>query len=568
MKHVALLLLVFLLLGCATTPQPTGPVHVILVGTTDVHGWYNGRVDDGVRRGGVATLAAYVEALRAKHGERVIVLDSGDMFQGTLESNLFEGEPVVRAYNAVGYAGAAVGNHEFDYGPVGPRVRAEAGEDELGALKKLAGIAQFPLLSANMKERATGRTPSWARPYTIVDAGGAKIGIIGLSTPDTPNVTLEANVRSLVFTDPLEATVNAARELRAQGADAIVVAAHMGGHCPDLNDPNNTGNCEDDLEAIKLLEALPPGTIDAYLGGHVHRGRMRHFINGVAAAQSRTFSEEFSTIELWVDPATNSVIDERSVIRRSTAICERVYEGTEVCDPRDAPKGAALVPRTYEGQAIARNARIESVVGPFLAQVEAKRNEPLGLTATGEFTRGFTSETTLGNLLADALREWSGADIAFMNAGGIRSNLRPGDLVYADVFEVSPFENYPAVISMTGQQVTDALDVVSRGGRGLLQVSGVHYTVDAAADGRVVAVTLPDGTPIDPAKTYRVVMPDFLAYGGDGMSPVTNTIPQDRIVIDQNAPIRDVMIEALQKRGAPLTPRTEGRITVLNRPQR
>ncbi|HEU4521045.1 MAG TPA: 5'-nucleotidase C-terminal domain-containing protein, partial [Thermoanaerobaculia bacterium] len=508
------LILIFLLAasGCATAPPPVEPVRVVLVGTTDVHGWFNGRVENGVQRGGVAILASYVEALRAASGDNVVLVDSGDMFQGTLESNLFEGEPVVRAYNALGYAAAAVGNHEFDYGPVGPRVTVTSPqEDELGALKQVSAIAEFPLLAANMVERDTGRTPSWAKRYTMVDVDSAKIGIIGLATPDTPNVTLEQNVRSLVFTDPLPATIDAARELRAMGADAIVVIAHMGGRCKALDNPNDPSSCEENHEANALLRALPPDTVDVYFAGHTH-SQMRHFINGVATAQSAAYSNEFSTIEIWVDPRASRVLDERTVIRPPTPL--------------------TLRPETFEGRAIERDARLQQVIEPFLAQVAVKRNEPLGITTTAAFERSNWSEAALGNLFADALREWSGADVGIMNSGGIRSDLRAGDLIYADVFEVSPFDNYPTVVTMTGQQLIDAIEVTSGGGRAIMQVSGIRYTIDRSLPSgeRVTSVTLANGDPIDPAKLYKVVMPDFLAFGGDGMAPVTKTIPAERMV--------------------------------------
>src|SRR5207302_10093636 len=155
------------------------------------------------------------------------VVDSGDLFQGTLESNFFEGEPVVKGYSAFGYGAAAVGNRECDYGPVGPdSIARNANEDPLGALKKNAKAAKFPFLSANLPEKATGKTPSWAKRYTMIEANGVKVGIIGLSTPDTPAVTMSANVAALHFGDPVAATVSAAPDLRARGASAIVVIAH------------------------------------------------------------------------------------------------------------------------------------------------------------------------------------------------------------------------------------------------------------------------------------------------------------------------------------------------------
>jgi 5'-nucleotidase len=581
MKRALLLLLLFA--GCATAPPPpVEPVHVVLVGTTDVHGWFNGRMEvpngggEGVHHGGVALLASYVEALRAANDGNVVIVDSGDMFQGTLESNLFEGEPVVRAYNALGYAAAAVGNHEFDYGPVGPGVTAtKPGDDELGALKRNASIAQFPFLAANMTEHATGKTPAWAKRYTIVDVKGAKIGIIGLATPDTPNVTLESNVRALVFGDPVAATIDAARELRAAGADAIVVIAHMGGRCTNLHDPRDPASCEQGHEANELLNSLPADTIDAYFAGHTH-SQMRHFINGVPAAQSLAYSNEFSTIDLWIDPVANRVIDERSFIRPPTMICGLVYSGTDRCDPRRAPAGAKLVQRVFEGRPIVRDSRLHDVVEPYLEKVSAKRNERLGITVAAPFTRANFRESDLGNLLADALREWAGAEVGIMNSGGIRSNLRAGDLIYADIFEVSPFDNYPAVVQMTGAQIVEALRSTSGGDRGLMQVSGVRYTLDDSRElekksgprDRFVSAALADGRPLDPEKLYTVVMPDFLVLGGDGMGGVMKSIPADRIRIHQNIAIRDAVIEALQKRAASIVPKIEGRITILNQQRR
>src|SRR5688500_17683883 len=192
-----------------------------------------------------------------------------------------------------------------------------------------------------MTERGTGRTPAWTKRSTMIDVKGAKIGIIGLATPDTPNVTLESNVRALAFGDPVAATIDAARELRAAGADAIVVIAHMGGRSKNPHDPRDPASCEQRHEAMDLLNSLPPDTIDAYFAGHTH-SQMRHFINGVPAAQSLAYSNEFSMIDLWIDPVANRVIDERSFIRPPTMSCGLVYSGTQRCDPRRAPAGAKL----------------------------------------------------------------------------------------------------------------------------------------------------------------------------------------------------------------------------------
>ncbi|HVS31811.1 MAG TPA: 5'-nucleotidase C-terminal domain-containing protein [Thermoanaerobaculia bacterium] len=573
-----LLLGTLLLAACSTINPPLEPVHVVLVGTTDVHGWYAGHVEtpegggEPVRYGGVATLAAYVDALRAATGDNVIVVDSGDMFQGTLESNLFEGEPVVRAYNAIGYSAAAIGNHEFDYGPAGARtIASDPGDDPLGALKKISDLATFPLLSANMTERSTGQTPVWAKKWTMVEVDGARIGIIGLSTPDTPNVTIALNVRTLAFGDPVAATVEAAREARADGADAIVVIAHMGGRCGDISDPADPSSCEPQQEVMEYMGRLPAGTIDAYFAGHTH-SRMGHFINGVPVVQAWPFSSDFSRVDLWVDTRANRVQSERTVIMPPTMICAEVYSGTDRCDPRRPPADATLVPREFEGKTITPDLIVARAVEPFLERTAAMRSEPLGVTAAETITRNYRSESALGNLFTDTMREAFGTDFSVMNSGGIRANLRAGDLVYADIFQVSPFDNYPTVVTMTGAQIREMLRVFAGSGRGVMQVSGLRYTFDAAMHqekppaqrDNLISVTTDQGLPLDPARTYTVVMPDFLAYGGDGLESVMTAVPAERKRFHQEQPMRDVFAAVLKKRAVPVTPRLEGRITILN----
>ena len=556
------------------TAPAAGPlVHVLIVSTTDLHGWYAGHQDGANRTGGLAVFSSYVNALRAVNGGRVVLVDSGDLFQGTLDSNFFEGEPVVKAYNRIGYAAAAVGNHEFDFGPVGPdAMPRNPADDELGALKKNVSMASFPFLSANLTEKATGKTPAWAKRFTAVESGGARIGIIGLSTPDTPNVTMPENVRSLSFGDPVPATIAAARELRAQGADAIVVIAHMGGRCRNVDgDPADTSSCEQDWESMRFLQALPRGTIDAYFGGHSH-SRMREIVNGTAAFQPAPYSQEFSTLDLTLDPVAHRVT--AVALRPLVSICGDVYSGTEQCDSNRAPPGSTLVPRQFEGKVIVPDNSVAAILKPYLDRVDAKRNEPLGIHSSGIFTRDYLNESTLGDLIADTLRIALGTDIAFMNSGGIRANLRAGDLMYSDLFEVSPFDNYPTLVTLTGAQIAEALRVTGNGERGIIQVSGLKYTIDAARGmnlpaakrDRIVAITLPNGKPIDPQATYTVAMPDFLAAGGDGLADLVRGVAPDRIRIVGTRPLREVLIEALQKQNRAIAPEALDRILIINAP--
>jgi 5'-nucleotidase len=189
--------------------------------------------------------------------------------------------------------------------------------------------------------------------------------------------------------------------------------------------------------------------------------------------------------------------------------------------------------------------------------------------------RSYSGESPLGDLIADAMREFASSDFAFMNSGGIRSDLKAGELVYADIFAISPFDNFPAVVTMTGAQVLETLRLTTSGARGIMQVSGLKYTVDAAKDAekpvaernRIVSVTLPDGSALDPEKLYTVAMPDFIAMGGDGTQTVMQTVPRERLKISYIKPIRDVLVEVLSRRPQPIAPSVEGRITVLGLPR-
>jgi 5'-nucleotidase len=577
MKRAALLLVAFFF-ACttATTPPPQAaapaqPVHLVIVGTTDVHGWFAGHQEG---YGGLATLASYVDALRAANPDRVVLVDSGDMFQGTLESNIFEGEPVVRGYNMLGYTAAAVGNHEFDYGPIGPdAVARDASQDPLGALKKNAANAKYSLLSANMTEKASGRVPAWAKPSMMITVRGVKLGIIGLSTPDTPNVTNPQNVAMLNFGDPVAATVAQAAELRAQGADAVIVIAHMGGRCADnAHDVNDASTCETNHEVMHYLDKLPRGTIDAYFAGHTH-SQMRKLINGVAVVQALAYSREFSTVDLWVDPSQHHVVAEKTALRPQTMICTQVWSGTDACDPKGNKGGATLVPRVFEGKTITPDAKLAALFEPYLTQTEAKRKERLNITTSAVFTRIDTADSPLGDLLTDALRAYEKTDVAILNPGGLRTDLRAGELVYSDIFEVSPFDNYPAVVTLTGAQLHELLRLTTVGERRILQVSGIRYVVDRLKEAdkpdaerdRIVSITLPNGQPLDPNATYTVALPDFLAAGGDGLMPIMSALPPDRLKIKyEDGPLREVFIAALKARPQPIAPQTDGRVSVLN----
>ena len=193
-----------------TSPgSSSSPIVISIVGTNDLHGGILPR--DG--RGGLALFGGYINNLRAvrAHDGATLLIDAGDMFQGTLESNLGEGATVVAAYNALGYTAATIGNHEFDFGPVGPAVTpAKPGDDPRGALKARAAEAKFAVLAANLIDDATKRAVEWpnVRPSVIVEAAGMRVGIVGVMTLRALAATMSGNVKGLSVA-PLAATIAA-----------------------------------------------------------------------------------------------------------------------------------------------------------------------------------------------------------------------------------------------------------------------------------------------------------------------------------------------------------------------
>src|SRR5262245_41081745 len=196
-----------------------GARTITIIGTNDLHGALE-------RLPLLGGFVANVRAARQADGGGVLLLDGGDMFQGTLESNMAEGADVVKAYNALGYNAVAIGNHEFDFGPEGPAAVAKSVEDDpRGALKQRVQEAQFPFLVSNINDAKTQTRIKWPNmPSSIlVEVAGTMVGIIGASTESTPFTTMPANFAGLVMAPTAKAIADDAKALRARGAQIIVV---------------------------------------------------------------------------------------------------------------------------------------------------------------------------------------------------------------------------------------------------------------------------------------------------------------------------------------------------------
>jgi 5'-nucleotidase len=478
--------------------------------------------------------------VRAATGGAVVLLDGGDMFQGTLESNLNEGRSVVQAFAHLGYDAAAVGNHEFDFGPVGPDVTVQTpGDDPRGALLARAAEAPFPILSVNLVRADSGAVlPIGPRggASTTIERAGVRIGIIGGSTEDTPRTTNSANVSDLRMLSLGPAIADEARRLRAAGVDLVFVAMHAGGSCRHFGSPDDHASCDPEDEVFAVTNAIPEGLVDGIVAGHTHSG-VAHRFHGIPVIESFSNGQAFGRIDFAYDRRTRRVVD------------VNIHEPMRLCGLERRP---SCEETRYEGAAISPDEVLSARIAWAFDEARARKEQSLGVRVEGPFARNYREESALGNLLADLMLEATpGADVALVNGGGIRADLREGTLRYGDLFEIFPFDNLFARVRVTGSELRRIVEHNLRADSGILSLGGVRVVARCSGEPGQIAITVTrtNGAPIADDEWLVLSTSDFIATGGDGLF---RSIAMDgRTQIERERPvIRDVLAERLRARPA------------------
>lgn len=503
---VAAVLAVFLGLG----PVLAQDGEVRLLHVNDFHGFAEPYRPLGSLelKGGAAYLAFQAKRLRA--GKPSLLLAAGDMIQGDNWANLFEGASVMELMNAMGFDAMVVGNHEFDFGQE--------------VLKKRLGEARFPILGANVQGLPE------LKPYVIKEAGGVKVGVLGIITPETAVNTHPKNVTGLRFLSPEIAVREYLPRLRAE-ADLIVVLSHLGF-----------------AEDRKLAQRAPG--IDVIVGGHSHtRLDQPVKVNGTYIVQAFEHGKFLGVLDL--------TLRQGKVVRADGRLVE-------------------IKPTV--GQA---DLEILKIVKKYQQKVDNLLNDVVGEATTDlDATHARDRETALGNLVADIMKDKAGTDAALINGGSLRASIPRGPITRKQLYTALPFNNYLVAFRLTGRQLREALEygvsgVAQREGR-FPQVAGLHFSFRPAAPpgGRVTEVRV-GGKPLDPTKTYTVATNDFLAAGGDGYTVfgealkaggLTSTggmLQSDALVYnDPGTWVRDVLVAYLKSHGR-VASRVEGRIRAL-----
>jgi 2',3'-cyclic-nucleotide 2'-phosphodiesterase (5'-nucleotidase family) len=529
--------------AAATKPAASLAFTLSIVGTNDLHG--------ALER--LPILGGYVNNLRnarATDGGAVLMVDAGDMFQGTFESNFAEGADVVTAYNQLGYAAAAVGNHEFDFGPAGPAATANSVQDDArGALKARAAEAKFPFLTANILDQESADRIKWPNMpastlVTVQPAGGVtaiKVGIVGVTTEATPLTTMPANFIGLKMASPAATIAGEAKRLREQGAVVVIAAMHIGSKCKDLHDPNDVTSCDTSEELFKVLSDIPKGLIDVVVAGHTHAA-MAHRINDVAVIESFSSGRAFGRVDLRINPQGNVVA---AKIFPPQDLCGRGTSG-------NALPIAQCAPVPYEGAAVVPDVAVQAIVDRAIARTGTARNEPLGVTVTSPIWKAYDKESPLGNLFADLLlASQPTADIAMTNGGGLRADLPAGSLTFGQLFEAMPFDNRFALVDIPGVHLRKLIARNLGNDSAMFSWAGLNATANCTANALRLDIRV-KGKPLSDSKMYKVVTSDFLASGGDGVIGRMK-LPSGSVTVTDQI-IRDGYASILRSRKGTLDP--------------
>ena len=539
MKQLAYLLLLLALSAPLPGLAKDAPRCVTIAGTNDLHGaitpQHLKQFDKTLRWGGVLAQSGYVQRLRDVYGDRLLLLDGGDLFQGTMVSNLSRGEAVITAYNEMGYTASAIGNHEFDYGPLTPE-----DPDRLGVFKERLRQATFPFLAANIRDRRTQKPVDWpnTRPSMLIERGGVRVGIIGISTPQTPKTTRPQNILELEFLEPLPIVREEAQRLRRQGAELVILITHMGDKCRDLTTPDSLSSCEGSGELFPLLQQLPRGLVDVAIGGHTH-GFVSHWVHGTATIESGGHGRYLGWLEACVD-AQGKFDREATTLHRPRRLCIDTWSSGK-CEK--AASASALQAAKFLGKTVQPTERMQDLMRPYLDQVTRKKEEPLGVVLPTAMHRATRGHSPLGLMVAQAAREELKADVGIQNRGGVRTDLPKGALTYGMVFRVLPFGNHLASLHLTGKQLRQFIQQLTHRRKGALPyISGID--VQRSAKGLILRHK--NGKPLDPRKTYHVATSDFLAGGGEGTGFIWDTVPTEKMRTD-SVKLREAMIKLLQR---------------------
>ena len=533
----------------SSRPASTSDVH--LLAWNDFHGNLEPAALNiyGKFAGGAPYLAKLVKERQAAYGRSEATVLAGDNIGASpLANALFNEEPATVISNLMKVDYASVGNHEFDKGatelqriqnggckPVAGCNGAPYAKAHGGTTKRYPG-ADFQYLSANVLNSTTKKPlfPAYGiKDLQTASHKSVRVGFIGEVLRDTPTIVTPSGVAGLTFTDEAEAANKAVKDLARRGVKIPVLVVHQGGFQSGTAALNGCAGNLAGSPIAAIAEKLDP-SIKIIISGHTHAEyRCTITTNGVTRliTSAASFGRILTDLTLKVNNRTGELVQ----VDATNTIVENALNtpGTGVVRQADPSKA---------------DPKVQAVVDQYVSASAPLANTVIG-KVQGDLTRTAAGESTLGDVIADAQlaatasATTGNAVVAFMNPGGIRNDLLAasissggeavGEVTYGEAFTVQPFGNSLVTKTMTGAQIRSLLEQQSIGCGGqtvnrTLQISAsLRYeksatalpatptAADCAAQIGVISI---NGTPIDPAGSYRVTMNNFLATGGDGFT--------------------------------------------------
>ncbi|MCG7408685.1 5'-nucleotidase C-terminal domain-containing protein [Paenibacillus sp. ACRRX] len=473
-------------------------LHLTIGHTNDVHGHIMD--DEKNKEMGYAKLATLMKSLKAENPNTMLV-DAGDMIQGTIYVNLSKGEAATKLVNPLGYDFMVAGNHEFDFGHE--------------QLVKVSKMFQFPVLGANVFD-AKGEL--LLKPYVIKEIEGKKFAFLGLITEETPIVTHPDNVKGLKFLNPVTVAKEWVPKLQ-QMADQVIIVSHSG--------------LTEDREIAKQVKG-----VDLIIGGHSHtKLSTPEVVNGVYIVQDWEYSKSLGRVDMYYHNG--------EVVHFSGGLIE--YNKDTKPDEETA----------------ARVAELQKHTDTLLSEKIAKTAVKLEGDRTKIRAEGTNLGNLIADAMLERTRSMPGfeADVALTNGGGIRTTIQAGDITKRNLYDVLPFPNTLAVVEAKGSELRAALEsgvseIESGAGR-FPQIAGMTFTFDMKlkAGSRVSDVKV-GGKALDDNKTYRVATNDFIIAGGDGYSMLKKD------ALNTGVTLYEVVEDYIIKKGD-LSPADDGRINKL-----
>ncbi|OGS11641.1 MAG: hypothetical protein A2234_01600 [Elusimicrobia bacterium RIFOXYA2_FULL_58_8] len=499
---------------------PAGAVTISVYHTSDVHGWYSARPAKWDTENSTRTIGGFaaLSSLLKKEKNPYLLLDSGDIFQGTPEGNYTHGMASIALMNKIGYSAATAGNHDYDYT-----------EDNL---KTLISSATFPFLGANVYYKDSGKHADYLKPYIVAERGGERIAVLGIAGRHTATSTLPANVKHLIFRDEAAETAKWMAEIKKQRPDAVIVLAHIGlgpygGQKVDLSTITLT-DAQTSYGTVPLARNFQGGAV--VLGGHNHTGLLKGYLDkksGVLLGESYWGLTDVTKVSLHFSDATGK------------------FTGSSI----------ELIPLWTD--TTGEDAEVTAMIKTFKAAADVEMEKPLGESAVDLNTSKAGLDSAIGNWFTDAMRRQAGTDMAFQNTAGIRADLKKGPIKMRDIYQIMPFENTLVKLTMTGAQIKQLLEDNIRGGRAKLQLSGLTVRITGGRTGLPEEITCEkDGRTITPGEKFTVATNNYLTTGGTGGKAFDAAEKSE----DTMQPIRDLLVKDLGEHAIKELP-AAGRIT-------